>query len=56
MRRSVWQSQVNGILSLLFVGTFAVGAMLIIWQKAFNDNPLADQFQKYTTQETQLSQ
>jgi len=36
------------------VGTFALGAMLIVWQKAFGDNPVASSLAKYMAAETQL--
>lgn len=41
-RSSVWQSKVNGFLSLVCVGCVALGARFIIWQVAFGVNPIAN--------------
>ena len=35
-------SQINGFLALVFVGSFTLGAGLILWHAAYNANPLAD--------------
>jgi hypothetical protein len=42
MDKSIFKSKVSGFLSLIFVGTFALGAGLIIWHAAFGENPLAN--------------
>jgi len=42
MERSMLRSNINGFLALLFVGTFSLGASLIIWHAAFGENPIAD--------------
>ncbi len=42
MNRGTLNAKVNGILALLFVGTFTLGAWLIVWHAAFGQNPVAD--------------
>ena len=54
MRDDIWHSKVDSIIGILFVGSFALGAVLIIWQAAFNENPLANAMAAEMTAETQL--
>ena len=42
MREDIWRSKVNAFIAYTFVGTFSLGALLIIWHAAFGHNPLAD--------------
>ena len=42
MDKSILKSNVNGLLALLCVGTFALGAWLIVWHAAFGENPIAN--------------
>lgn len=44
MQGGIWSTQVNLFLSLMFVGSFTLGAGLIVWHTAFNANPVADLF------------
>jgi len=39
---SIWRSRVNGLLAATFVGTFTLGAGLILWHAVANANPIAD--------------
>jgi hypothetical protein len=39
---SFMRSEINALLALVFVGSFTLGAALIIWHAATNTNPLAD--------------
>jgi hypothetical protein len=48
---TIWSSQVNLFLSVLFVGSFALGAWLIIWQAVSGHNPIADAL--YTEMQTE---
>ncbi len=38
----VFRSWVNPLISLIFVGSFALGAFLIIYDTAFGKNPVAE--------------
>jgi hypothetical protein len=50
---NIFQSQVNLFLSLFFVGTFTLGAGLILWHAFFGNNPIADAMYKEIQAETQ---
>lgn len=52
MRESVWKSKVNTLLSFLFVGSFTLGALLIVWHVAFGNNPFADLIYKVSMSQT----
>ena len=47
-------SWVNPVISLLFVGSFALGAGLIIWHTAFGENPIANVMAAQIERETIL--
>lgn len=51
---SVFKSWVNPVISLLFVGSFALGAFLIIYKVAFGENPVANAMASAIERETQL--
>lgn len=53
---SVFQSWISPALSLMFVGSFALGAGLIIWNVAFGQNPLANAMATAIEQRTVLSE
>jgi hypothetical protein len=50
---NIWSSQVNMFLSVLFVGSFALGAALILWQAFSGHNPMADVMYTAIQAETQ---
>lgn len=37
-----FRTNISSFLALLFVGSFALGAGLLIWRAAFDTNPIAD--------------
>jgi len=37
-----FRGNISSFLALLFVGSFALGAGLLIWRAAFDTNPIAD--------------
>ncbi len=39
---SIWQSRVNSVIALLFVGSCALGALFLVWHVAYGENPLAN--------------
>jgi hypothetical protein len=47
---SIWRSNINTYLSILFIAAFACGAMLIIWHVAYGENPLANVMALYLVQ------
>lgn len=47
----IFRSWVNPFLSILFVGSFALGAFLIVYDTAFGQNPVANAFASVVTQE-----
>lgn len=49
MKGEILTAKVNSIIGILFVGSFAFGAALIIWSTAHNKNPLERAFLKYLT-------
>jgi hypothetical protein len=50
----IFRSWVNPFISLLFVGSFALGAFLIVYNVAFGKNPIADTFAAAIERETTL--
>jgi hypothetical protein len=54
MDKSILQSNVNGLLSLVFVGVFALGALLVVCQNVFGENPVEHAMAAYIMAETQL--
>lgn len=50
MSRSFLQSQVNAFIALVFVGTCAFGAGLIIVNVAYSTNPLTEVMASYLVQ------
>ena len=42
------KAKVNSFIGILFVGSAALWAGIIIWQVAFDENPLVNAFEKYT--------
>ncbi|MGC9602121.1 MAG: hypothetical protein ABSE76_00035 [Minisyncoccia bacterium] len=53
MGNNIWSSQVNLFLSLLFVGSFTLGAGLILWQAFSGHNPITDAMYTEIQAETQ---
>lgn len=51
---NVFRSWVNPFISLMFVGSFALGAFLIVYHVAFGKNPIADAFESAIQRETVL--
>ena len=49
MKGEILTARVNSFIGCLFVGSFALGAGLIIWNVAHNENPLEQAFLKYLT-------
>lgn len=49
------RSWVSPFISLMFVGSFALGAFLIVYHAAFGKNPIADAFATALEQRTTLS-
>ncbi len=37
-----FNTNINSYIALLFVGSFALGVGLVVWQAAVGDNPIAD--------------
>lgn len=56
LRDSIWQSRVNSFLGILFIGSFAFGAGLLIWHAAYGENPVANAFAAEMAAETGGSQ
>lgn len=54
MDESILRSKVNAFLAAVFVGSFALGAILLVWSTALGHNPLADAFAKIIVSENQL--
>ena len=42
LRDGIWHSKVNCLLGILLIGSFVLGAGLIVWHAAFGENPLAN--------------
>ncbi len=55
MHGSIWDSQVNLFLSLFFVGSFTLGAGLILWHVAFGNNPIANAMSSYMLEDQALT-
>ena len=53
MGNNFWTSEVNLFLSVLFVGSFTLGAALILWQAVSGHNPIADALYTEMQAETQ---
>ncbi|HVY72501.1 MAG TPA: hypothetical protein VG984_00390 [Candidatus Paceibacterota bacterium] len=51
---SIFRSWINPAISLLFVGSFALGAGLLIWHAAFGENPIANAMAKTIIEHTTL--
>ena len=51
---SIFQAWVNPVISLLFVGAFALGAFLIVYKVAFGENPIANAMASAIERETVL--
>jgi hypothetical protein len=47
MKGELLKARVNTAIGILFVGSFALWATIMILQFAFNQNPIADAFIKY---------
>ncbi len=43
-KQAIFQSRVNTILGLLFIGSWSLGCGLILWQASFDENPLSNVF------------
>ena len=41
-KQAVFQSRINTIIGSLFIGSWALGCGLILWQASFDQNPLAN--------------
>jgi len=48
MKGDILKARVNSIIGILFVGSFALWASMLIWQAAFDESPLTNVFVKYT--------
>ena len=48
MKEDILKAKVNSFIGILFVGSAALWAGIIIWQVAFDENPLVNAFEKYT--------
>lgn len=49
-----FRSWVSPFISLMFVGSFSLGAFLIVYNTAFGKNPIADAFTSAIEQRTTL--
>ena len=54
MRDSIWRSKVRSLIGIMFIGSFALGAGLIIWHAASGKNPVEEAFTLEIANETQL--
>lgn|GEM_PF-3254649 len=54
-KADIFRSWVNPFLSLMFVGSFALGAFLVVYDVAFGENPIANAMTRAIDQETILS-
>lgn len=54
MKGDILKARINSFVGILFVGSFALLAGIIIWQVAFNENPLVQAFEKYTFVQAEL--
>jgi hypothetical protein len=52
---TIFKAWINPVISLVFVGTFALGAFLIVWKVAFNENPIANALAQSIERDTVLS-
>ena len=50
----ILSASVNSFVGILFVASFALGAGLLIWDTAFDRNPVSDAFAAIIISETQL--
>lgn len=48
MKGDILKARVNSFIGILFLGSAALYAGVIIWQTAFDENPLVNVFEKYT--------
>ena len=48
MKGEILKARINSFIGILFVGSFALWASVIIWQAAFDENPLVNAFMKYS--------
>lgn len=51
---NIFRSWVNPVISLLFVGSFSLGAFLIVYHVAFGENPIANTLAAAIERETVL--
>ncbi len=49
-----FRSWINPFISLMFVGSFSLGAFLIVYNTAFGKNPIAEAFASAIERETTL--
>ncbi|MBY0472741.1 hypothetical protein K2Q00_00435 [Patescibacteria group bacterium] len=53
-KADIFRSWVNPVISLMFVGSFSLGAFLIVYNTAFGKNPIAEAFATALVQRTTL--
>lgn len=56
LRGDILHSKVNAWLGILLIGSFVLGAGLIVWHMAFGADPLTDAFAAEIAAETQTPQ
>lgn len=47
IKGDIFKRQVNSIVGMVFVGSFALWTGVIIWQTAHHENPIAKAFEQY---------
>ena len=47
MQGEIFNARVNSWVGVFFIGSFALGASLIIWHTAYGENPLANALVPY---------
>jgi hypothetical protein len=53
---NIFKSWINPLISLMFVGSFSLGAFLIVYKVAFGENPVANAMAAAIERETHLPQ
>jgi hypothetical protein len=53
---SIFKSWINPFISLMFVGSFSLGAFLIVYKVAFGENPIANAMATAIERDIQLSE
>ncbi len=51
LKEEILKAKVNSFIGIVFVGSFALWAGIIIWQTAFEENPLVNTFLSYAALE-----